>query len=98
MAYKIVWTRRASKSVQNVIDYLDFKWNEKVANEFIDILNTHVLLLQSGIIDGRATKFGNVKSVLVTRQNRLYFRKKSKTIQMLLLFDTRQNPSKNPFE
>ncbi|MDZ4845301.1 MAG: type II toxin-antitoxin system RelE/ParE family toxin [Chitinophagales bacterium] len=35
MAKEVIWTKRASRSFEKVIDYLDVEWNEKVKAEFI---------------------------------------------------------------
>jgi plasmid stabilization system protein ParE len=98
MAYKIVWTKRAERTMNAVVDYLEFTWSEKVANDFIDNFNTHLSLLKAGVLTGRASSIINVRSLLITKHNRLYFRKKGDAIQLLLVFDTRLNPVKNPFE
>lgn len=55
-------------------------------------------MLAAGIVGGTPSKIKNVKSVLVTKHNRLYYRIKGDTLQILLLWYTRQNPTRHPFE
>jgi plasmid stabilization system protein ParE len=40
----------------------------------------------------------DVRSVLITRHNRLYYRISEQTIEIINIFDTRQDPLKNKFE
>lgn len=42
--------------------------------------------------------FKNVRSILITKHNRLYYRIKETTIEVINLYDTRMNPQKNPFK
>jgi hypothetical protein len=38
-----------------------------------------------------------IRSILLTKHNRLFYRIKDETIELLNIFDTRQNPEKQPF-
>ncbi len=56
-------------------------------------------MLALGTLEGRvAAKKKDVKTILVTKHNRLYYRVKKDQIQIILLWDTRQNPARNPYE
>jgi plasmid stabilization system protein ParE len=99
MAYEIVWTKKARETTQKVVDYLDTKWSAEVADDFIGNIEFHLSLLASGSVKGTPSQVDpKIKSVLVTKHNRLYYRERKKSIQLLLLWDTRQNPQKHPFE
>jgi len=41
-------------------------------------------------------KIIDVRSILLTKHNRLYYRVKNNFIEILRVFDTRQNSMKNP--
>ncbi len=47
---------------------------------------------------GKRCKFPNVKRLLITPHNKLFSRIKGKTIYIITLFDTRQDPKKNKYE
>lgn len=98
MAYKINFTRKGRESIAAVVDYLELEWSEKVAVEFIANLNQHLKLLASGILSGKPSETRGVKSVLVSKHNRLYYRIESGEIPLLLLWDIRQNPTRHPYE
>jgi plasmid stabilization system protein ParE len=99
MAYEIVWTKKARETTEKVVDYLENNWSAKVADYFIDNIHFHLSMLASGSLKGRPLKTNSkIKSVLITKHNRLYYRERKNSIQLLLLWDTRQNPKKHPFE
>jgi plasmid stabilization system protein ParE len=68
MAFKIAWTQKARLSTAKVVDYLETNWSVKVADEFIDKVNHHLLLLASGNLKGSPTeRRPQIKSVLITK-------------------------------
>ena len=98
MAYQIVYTQKARQTIAAVVDYVESQWSEKVASEFIFKLNRYINMLALGTLDGRVTaKKKDIKTILITKHNRLYYRIKKDIIQIILLWDTRQNPARNPY-
>lgn len=99
MAYEIVWTENAVLDYKTIVEYLLYKWNEKVLDSFEKKLYHKLeLIAQEPHIGINSSKFQNVKSVLITKHNRLYYRFLENKIEVLNIFDTRQNPLKNIFE
>lgn len=98
MAFKIIWSEIALEDYKNVIDYLISNWPFTVAVEFENIVNKklHTLSLQP-FMGVASQKNSSIRSVLLTKHNRLYYRIKNETIELLTIFDTRQNPEKKPF-
>ncbi len=80
--------------------WLEENWSLQVAISFKAKLDNAALLIASNPGIGRDSKRNsNVKSKLITKHNRLYYRvNKDKTITLLTLFDTRRNPQKNKFD
>ena len=99
MDYKIVWTEHAIEDYRRVVDYLLIEWSEEVAINFIhtveEIERAILLMPQSGKI---AYKDISVRGRLVTKHNKIYYRIKEQTIEILQMRDTRLSPEKNPFE
>ena len=80
--------------------YLETQWNLSVAQDFhsifVQVIST--LAEQPGI-GSPAHKKKNVRKILITKHNRLYYRvNENNTITLLTLFDTRQNPKKNRYD
>jgi plasmid stabilization system protein ParE len=98
MAYKIKWTAPAIEDYNIVVDYLLVHWNISIANAFIGILYEKLNTLSYEPFIGIETEnTDGVRSILITKHNRLFYRIKLNTIEILSIFDTRQLPSKKPF-
>lgn len=95
MERKVVWMPIALEDYQSIIDFLLFVWNIEIIREF------EVLILES--IDriklnptSFALVFGNVRKIIVHKNVTLFYELKAKenTIEILSVFDNRQNPVK----
>ncbi len=99
MAYTIEWTRDALGDMQNIIEYLTENWSYKIGEEFQQTVLTRLERLSEQPSIGVASTSGNnIRFIIVTKQNKLYYQVAGNTIFVLNVFDTRQHPSKNKFE
>jgi plasmid stabilization system protein ParE len=99
MALPIVWTINALEDYRRVVDYLLIEWTLKVASDFITILEERVDTLRSFPNVGIASiKYPRIRSIVITKHNKLYYRTHTDKIEILSIFDTRQNPAKNIYE
>ena len=91
MAIPIVWTQNAIEDYQIVVDYLLKEWPLYVDQR------THILGIYPyiGVV---SKKDPSIRSIVVTKHNKLYYRITSVKIEILNIFDTRQNPEKNLFQ
>lgn len=98
MAYKIKWTTPAIEDYNSVVDYLLVHCNVGNASAFMEILYQKLNTLSHQPFIGIETEnTDGVRSILITKHNRLFYRVKFNTIEILSIFDTRQHPSKKPF-
>lgn len=99
MAFKVTWTPNAEEDYKKVITYLKDTWTEKVAFQFIGKVEQRLSRLSifplSGIV---SNKEKSIRCIVITKHNKLYYRIKNDTIEILSLFDIRQNPNKNSYE
>ncbi len=99
MAKEIKQSKNFAKKVTNLLEYLEMNWSKKVADEFKRILDEKMLRLINKPDIGRiSTEVAEVRWILVTKHNKLFYRIKGEIIYMITLFDTRQNPKKNRYE
>ncbi len=99
MALKIEWTVNALEDYKQVVDYLLKEWSVKVATDFINNLEKRVNNLSFFPHIGIASlKDTSIRSIVITNHNKLYYRVSPGKIEILGIFDTRQNPSKNIYE
>ena len=99
MAYKIIVSKLFQKNSIALNSYLQAEWGTAVATEFHETLIQIVLTIanQPGI-GSFSKKKKDVRKILITKHNRLYYRVKHKTITLLILFDTRRQPKRNRYE
>ena len=95
MVKKIVWTKTAQKQFDDIVDYIETEWSEKIAAKFTNRVNDFFGLLQLypevGSIE---VKKKRIKGFLLTKQVRLFYRIKGQNIILLSFFDTRLSHSK----
>jgi len=98
MAYKIIYKKRFLNNLIKLLDYLKAEWNEDVANTFINKLQKRLQTLsRQPHIGAPSSVIKTVRSILITKHNRLFYRIKEDTIEVINMYDTRSNPKKNPF-
>ena len=98
MALQIEWTPNALQDYEQVVNYLLKEWSIKAAADFIQKVEDRVYNLSMVPNVGIASiKDPPIRSVLITKHNRLYYQTKSGKIIILDIFDTRQNPQKNKY-
>ena len=90
MAYEIIINKRFTNKLLNVLDYLEKEWGSKVAHAFLDTIYTRIYVLQAHPYIGSLTSMHNVRSTLITKHNRLYYRVANNKIIILNLYDTRK--------
>lgn len=95
MAYEIVINKRFSNKLLLVLDYLEKEWGRTVAIAFLNKVYSRIYALQSHPYIGAPTSLSNVRSTLITKHNRMYYRIVKNKIVILNLYDTRKrNPGK----
>jgi len=72
---------------------------QKTATEFLSKLDTRIHTLKEQLFIGKpSAKKPEIRTILITRHNRLYYKVSNKAIIILNMYDTRRNPQKNPYE
>lgn len=100
MAYKIIASKLFQKKVFALNTYLQEEWGLAVATEFNETLIKIILNVadQPGI-GSVSKKKTDVRKILITKHNRLYYRlNDNNSITLLILFDTRQHPKRNRYD
>jgi len=99
MAKEIKWTKTAAKNFDKVIDYLENNWSEKIVSNFVtrtfDLLDLLAELPEIGELQDKKRQ---IRGMLITKHNKLFYRIDNDTLIVLRIFDTRQNPKKLRFK
>jgi len=99
MPKKIIWSPLAENDFGNILEYLNEKWGEKVAYQFIEI--TSNVLLQISIkpkLFPLINKRLKIRKCVLTKHNSIYYREIVTQIEILRIYDTRQDPDKLTFK
>lgn len=95
MAKEITWAPKALEDYFKILDYLAYKYDTAIANNFIE---KTLLLLEKlasdKIIFKKSESIKGVNEVLITKHNLLLYCVKNNEIELLTIFDTRQHPTK----
>jgi plasmid stabilization system protein ParE len=95
MAKRVVVTKLAQITYNDVLEYLIANWGEIVTNNFIERFEEVCkALAKNPQIFPFKDKVKQVQYCVLTKHNVLYFKEVEEMIQILIIFDTRQNPEK----
>lgn len=98
MGYQIIEKKRFQNKLFKLLEYLEKEWGHKVAANFFADIKFHLNLLSNQPYVGKLGETKkNVRSVLITKHNRVYYRVEGNTIEVLNMYDTRMNPKKNKY-
>lgn len=82
-----------------VLAYLEKEWSHKVAKEFLLKIDRRIELLSTQPFIGASyTTIKDIRGLLITRHNRLYYKIKGETVIVLNMYDTRIKPKRNPYQ
>jgi plasmid stabilization system protein ParE len=96
MALQIEWTPNALQDYEQFVNYLLKEWPINNATEFISLVEERVYNLSLFPNIGIASiKKPSIRSILITKHNRLFYHVHLTKIIILDIFDTRQDPQKN---
>ena len=92
---EIIISTRAQKNIENIFNYLELKWSEKVKKEFALKLYNAIKIIRVNPESFPKSEYNfNYNKCVISKQSTIYYRYNSKQIKILSLFDTRQNPTK----
>lgn len=98
MAKPIIWSPLAEEDFANILQYLDNNWGSKVALHFVNLTDnfTRQIAIHPALfplIDNQ----NSIRKCVITKHNSLYYREEKDQIQILRIYDTRQDPEKLRF-
>ena len=98
MENQIVITKQFRSNTFRVYQYLLKEFSSKTALLFLDKIEERIELISKYPTIGKlSTKKENVRSILLTPHNLLFYRYHNNKIEILCLFDMRKNPIKKTY-
>jgi len=99
MLRHIVWSLLAERDFANILEYLNKNWDEKVTNNFIDL--TEEVIRQISVNPRQFPviyKKEKIRKCVLTKHNTLFYRDSKSRVDILRIYDTRQDPKTLTFK
>jgi plasmid stabilization system protein ParE len=98
MALRILWSKRADKKFDNILDYLSTEWGEKVTGSFVkkvyDFLDILVEFPEIGSLENAERE---IRGFVIVRQITIFYKVSGNKIILLNFFDNRQGSKKKKY-
>ena len=99
MSKQIVWSPLSENDFSGILNYLNKNWGEKAASQFIDL--TESFLTQISVNPRQFPvihKKKKIRKCVLTKHNTLFYRDSKFQIDILRIYDTRQDPDNLTFK
>lgn len=91
--YNVVWSDEASKNVDAILAYLEREWDRKTANDFLgELLKRVGLIVRQPEAFQKSESVKNARRSVLNKQITIYYRVDGQEVEILFLFDNRQDP------
>jgi plasmid stabilization system protein ParE len=88
-------SKRTTKKLEELLEYLENEWSEKVKTDFIDKLERVIALIKSNPESFQKSELEKgLHQCVITSQTTIYYRYDNDFVYIVTLFDNRQNPKK----
>jgi len=98
MEKKVIITKRFRNNTLNIYHYLIKEFSANTAYKFLIRLEMRIEFITNNPTVGKSSaKRKNVRSILFTPHNQIFYRYQNDIIEILCLFDMRRHPGKRPY-
>lgn len=93
MPKRVVWSPIAVEDFENIVEYLSIHWEAKVLNRFIDKVENLInqISLNPQLYPEINKELG-VRKCVISKHNTLYYSENQEQVNILRIYDNRQNP------
>ncbi len=93
--YKIIWSDEALTNLDAILKYLEIYWTEKEIKRFLNNLDKRIKLISlNPLIFPSTLRSNNIRKSVLSKQTSIFYRVSKDQIEIISIFDTRQNPDK----
>jgi plasmid stabilization system protein ParE len=99
MSKQIVWAPLSEGDFARILEYLNENWDDKVVKKFIDL--TENILKQISVNPRQFPiiyKKEKIRKCVLTKHNSLFYRYSKSQVDILRIYDTRQDPNTLTFK
>ncbi|MBE0393016.1 MULTISPECIES: type II toxin-antitoxin system RelE/ParE family toxin [unclassified Flavobacterium] len=91
---KVVISKRATYELEDLFDFLDYKWSIDIRKKVAQKLNKNIEKIRLNPELFPKSTVRNTRKCVVSKQISLYYDFDEKNLNILRIFDTRQDPNK----
>ncbi|MPS74554.1 MAG: type II toxin-antitoxin system RelE/ParE family toxin [Chryseobacterium sp.] len=91
----IFWTNRAKSDLENLEDFLIQNWGFDVLDDFYEILERRISLLENGNLIHQKYEDTDFHKLLITKHNSIIYEINENKINLLNMINNFQNPDSN---
>ncbi len=91
---QIIFSKRSKIELQKLSKYLEREFSEKVKNNFLDEFEKTVEIIKSNPNTFPKSDRNKYHKAVITKQTSIFYRFDVRIINIVSVFDTRQNPNK----
>ena len=98
MALEIVWTKRADKKFDKILEYLSDEWGDNVSKAFVKKVYDFVeILTEFPEIGTLEYKEKDIRGFVIIKQVSIFYTIRDNRIIILNFFNNKQSPAKKRF-
>ena len=91
----VIWSPSAKQDLENITDYIMNEWGSRIVSKFLIKLNR--IISQITVNPKQYPLFNSrlkIRRCVISKQNTLFYRIKKNEIEIVRIYDTRQDPEK----
>ncbi len=93
--YKLKWSLQARNDLKNIIDFISSNWSDKEVREFAKKLKKRINLIATfPAVFPKTLQKENIHRSVLTKNITIFYLEQDETVNIISVFDVRQNPSK----
>ena len=91
----VIISPQAENDILNILDYLKQNWNQKVIDDFLKKLESFYLIVATNPrLFGYYNKRKNIRNFTLSKQNIVFYKNTKTAIEIITVFDGRQDKRK----
>ena len=92
---QVIISPQAKDDINNILLYLTLNWNQKIVDRFLEKLEAFYFIISiNPRIFGYYDKRKNIRKYALTKQNIIYDPNRKSIIEIITVFNARQDPMK----
>ena len=92
---RVIWTTKADKSFNSIVDYLLIMWNIDIATNFVDLVDNTIMLIKKNPEMFKTSKYdSNSREAFITKHTTMFYRLLEDTIEIEYFWGNFDNPKK----